>query len=211
MKSSADSALLVAPKPQGRSRVSNRSAVLPGVDGRSTWVRRLRDLIGLYLSDVGGDARLSECQVPWSRGAPIQASALVERQCYPDQGRGPQRIIRFAGGRVEDAAERMMLSLCQRLGRDLDATRADMYRCRQREQPVFLGGETVNRLRTVAKAQQLLGQHSRRVQKSSSTSPRRLGEVGEPRHNAPEKHWRQLRYLKFENYQQGTPIWLNAK
>jgi hypothetical protein len=45
MKSSADSALLVAPKPQGRSRVSNRSAVLPGVDGRSTWVRRLRDLI----------------------------------------------------------------------------------------------------------------------------------------------------------------------
>jgi uncharacterized small protein (DUF1192 family) len=62
MKLSADSALLVAPKPQGRSRVSNRSAVLPGVDGRSTWVRRLRDLISLHLSDLGGDDAVSEAE-----------------------------------------------------------------------------------------------------------------------------------------------------
>jgi hypothetical protein len=44
----------VAPmKATARSRV-NGSAVLPDVNGRSTWVRRLRDLIGLHLSDLGG-------------------------------------------------------------------------------------------------------------------------------------------------------------
>jgi hypothetical protein len=51
-----------APKPQGRSRISNGSAVLPGVDGRSTWVRRLRDLIALHLSDLGGDDAVSEAE-----------------------------------------------------------------------------------------------------------------------------------------------------
>jgi hypothetical protein len=35
---------------------------LPGVDGRSTWVRRLRDLIALHLSDLGGDDAVSEAE-----------------------------------------------------------------------------------------------------------------------------------------------------
>jgi hypothetical protein len=45
-----------------RSRISNGSTILPGVDGRSTWMRRLRDLIGLYLSDLGGDDAVSEAE-----------------------------------------------------------------------------------------------------------------------------------------------------
>lgn len=49
-------------KLQGRSRVSNGSAVLPGVDGRTIWVRRLRDLIALHLSDLGGDDVVSEAE-----------------------------------------------------------------------------------------------------------------------------------------------------
>jgi|SRR5580704_2737211 hypothetical protein len=62
MNSSADSTHIDVPKPQARSRVSNGSAVLPGVDGRSTWVRRLRDLMGLHLSDLGGDDAVSEAE-----------------------------------------------------------------------------------------------------------------------------------------------------
>lgn len=42
--------------------MSNGSAVLPGVDGRSTWSRRLRDLIGLHLSDLGGEDNVSEAE-----------------------------------------------------------------------------------------------------------------------------------------------------
>jgi hypothetical protein len=47
---------------KGRSRMTNGSAVLPGVDGRSTWVRRLRDLIALHLSDLGGEDVASEAE-----------------------------------------------------------------------------------------------------------------------------------------------------
>jgi hypothetical protein len=45
-----------------RSRVSNRSHILPGVDGRSTWVRRLRDLVNLHTADLGGEAVTSEAE-----------------------------------------------------------------------------------------------------------------------------------------------------
>jgi hypothetical protein len=49
-------------KPAARSRVSNGSTLLPGVDGRSTWVRRLRDLMALHLSDLGGPDHVSEAE-----------------------------------------------------------------------------------------------------------------------------------------------------
>lgn len=45
-----------------RSRVTNGSAILPGVDGRSTWVRRLRDLIEIHIEDLGGDDAVSEAE-----------------------------------------------------------------------------------------------------------------------------------------------------
>jgi hypothetical protein len=62
MKSPGDRTL-AAPMPAAtRSRISNGSTILPGVDGRSTWMRRLRDLIGLYLSDLGGEDAVSEAE-----------------------------------------------------------------------------------------------------------------------------------------------------
>ena len=47
---------------RNRSRVSNGTAVLPDVDGRSTWVRRLRDLIAIHLADLGGVENVSEAE-----------------------------------------------------------------------------------------------------------------------------------------------------
>ena len=35
-----------------RSRVTNGSALLPGIDGRSAWVRRSKDLIAEFVSDI---------------------------------------------------------------------------------------------------------------------------------------------------------------
>jgi hypothetical protein len=37
-----------------KSRISNGSALLPGVDGRSPWVRRAKDIISEALADLGG-------------------------------------------------------------------------------------------------------------------------------------------------------------
>ncbi len=35
---------------------------MPGVDGRSTWVRRLADLIALHVSDLGGEDAVSHSE-----------------------------------------------------------------------------------------------------------------------------------------------------
>ena len=57
------------PKAQGRSRMSNGSAVLPGVDGRSTWARRFRDLIALHSADMGGSEYVTAAEASIIRRA----------------------------------------------------------------------------------------------------------------------------------------------
>jgi hypothetical protein len=42
--------------------VTNGKTLLQGVDGRSTWVRRLRDLMSLHLVDLGGETNTSEAE-----------------------------------------------------------------------------------------------------------------------------------------------------
>jgi len=43
-----------------RSRITN-GALIDG-DGRSAWARRMRDLIALHLSDLGGEDNVSEAE-----------------------------------------------------------------------------------------------------------------------------------------------------
>jgi len=62
MGSQADSIVIAETKPTHRSAMTNGSVVLPGVDGRSTWVRRLRDLIALHLADLGGEDAVSAAE-----------------------------------------------------------------------------------------------------------------------------------------------------
>jgi hypothetical protein len=45
-----------------RSKITNGSAVLLGVDGRSAWVRRAKDIIASHLSDLGGDDNVSAAE-----------------------------------------------------------------------------------------------------------------------------------------------------
>ena len=59
---SATTVTIDGQKSKARSAVTNGSAVLPGVDGRSTWVRRLRDLMALHIADLGGDGAISEAE-----------------------------------------------------------------------------------------------------------------------------------------------------
>ena len=61
--------------------MTNRSTTLlpkwlGGVDGRSTWVRRLHDLIALHLSDLGGEDNVSEAEKRIVRRA-----ATIEVEC----------------------------------------------------------------------------------------------------------------------------------
>lgn len=45
-----------------RSAITNGSALLSDLDHRGAWARRLRDLIGLHLSDLGGEDAVSESE-----------------------------------------------------------------------------------------------------------------------------------------------------
>jgi hypothetical protein len=45
-----------------RSALSNGSQIVDGVDHRSTWARRLRDLLNDHIADLGGDAVISHSE-----------------------------------------------------------------------------------------------------------------------------------------------------
>jgi hypothetical protein len=45
-----------------RSRITNGSALLAGVDGRSAWVRRCKDVIDSHLADLGGEDNTSAAE-----------------------------------------------------------------------------------------------------------------------------------------------------
>jgi hypothetical protein len=70
----------VADRPQrvrtARARVSNGSALLPGVDGRSTWARRMRDLMELHVADLGGETNISEGERAIVRRAAVLITEL---------------------------------------------------------------------------------------------------------------------------------------
>jgi hypothetical protein len=59
-----------------RSRVTNGSALLPGVDGRSPWVRRCKDVIAAHLADLGGTDNTSAAERSIVRRAAVLTTAL---------------------------------------------------------------------------------------------------------------------------------------
>ena len=57
METSPNSAEVIQASGKGdpqKSAITNGNKLLPGVDGRSPWVRRAKDLINAHLSDLGG-------------------------------------------------------------------------------------------------------------------------------------------------------------
>ncbi len=98
-----------------RSRITNGTALLEEVDGRSSWARRYRDLLHQYHSDLGGEEALSEGQRAMAKSA---ACIQVELEHQADrlgllreEGRAP------ASHRLE-TFQRMSNTL-RRLVRDL--------------------------------------------------------------------------------------------
>jgi hypothetical protein len=49
-------------KDYGRSKISNGTALLPGIDGRSAWVRRCKDVIAAHIADLGGEDNTSAAE-----------------------------------------------------------------------------------------------------------------------------------------------------
>jgi hypothetical protein len=64
MGTSANSLPVASMAARARSRVSNGSRLFADatVDGRSSWARRLRDLLALHVADLGGDDAVSAAE-----------------------------------------------------------------------------------------------------------------------------------------------------
>lgn len=69
----------VAPR-KGRSRITNASAMgnvlIAGVDGRSPWIRRCKDIIASHLSDLGGIDNCSAAERSIVRRASVMTVEL---------------------------------------------------------------------------------------------------------------------------------------
>lgn len=67
----ADESRVISIKKAGaRSRVTNGRTVLPGVDNRTERMRRLRDLIGQHVADLGGEDQVTSAEM-----------AIIRRAC----------------------------------------------------------------------------------------------------------------------------------
>jgi hypothetical protein len=71
-----DSSPFRAPKDKGKSRITNGTKLLPGIDGRSPWVRRCKDLIAAHLSDLGGETNTSAAERSIVRRAAVLTTEL---------------------------------------------------------------------------------------------------------------------------------------
>ena len=60
--SPSDRSAVVRPKDPQRSRITNGSALLPGVDGRNAWVRRCKDVLNEHIADLGGVNNVSAAE-----------------------------------------------------------------------------------------------------------------------------------------------------
>lgn len=56
-------------KLKGRSGVTNGKELLPGLDGRSKWARRLHDLVANHVQDLGGPKHVTQSQFALIRAA----------------------------------------------------------------------------------------------------------------------------------------------
>jgi hypothetical protein len=73
---SADRAAVDRRPSKQKSRVTNGSALLPGVDGRSAWIRRCKDIIASHIADLGGEDNCSSAERSIIRRASVMTVEL---------------------------------------------------------------------------------------------------------------------------------------
>jgi hypothetical protein len=76
--SPADRPAVARQRDPQKSRITNGSALLPGVDGRSPWVRRCKDVIAAHLSDLGGEDNTSAAERSIIRRAAVLTTELEQ-------------------------------------------------------------------------------------------------------------------------------------
>jgi hypothetical protein len=112
-----------------RSRVTNgKTLFAEGGDMRSPWARRLRDVLGLHLSDLGGAEAVSEAERSIARRASVLTVELerIEARFAVDKGEpGDLDLYQRTAGSLRRLLESVGL---QRRARDVGPTLSELIR-----------------------------------------------------------------------------------
>jgi hypothetical protein len=115
-----------------KSRITNGSALLAGVDGRSPWVRRCKDLIREHLSDKP-DATAAEQAIIRRAAVLIVELERLERQFALAGEADPDTLDLY--GRVAGNMRRLLESVgLDRRAKDIGPSLGDLLREDQRQQ-----------------------------------------------------------------------------
>lgn len=96
-RSVADSPHIGGPSPAHRSRATNGSTLLQNVDGRSAWARRMRDLMALHLSDLGGEGAVSAAEKCLIRR---EATLTVKQERFATDGKARAEALDLYSGNL---------------------------------------------------------------------------------------------------------------
>lgn len=103
-----------------RSRVTNGTELLPGLEGRSLLARRFRDLIAQHTMDLGGESNVSQAQLSLIRRAAALTVELErwETRFADDDGAKPLALDQYQ--RCLNSLRRVLESLgLERKSRDI--------------------------------------------------------------------------------------------
>jgi hypothetical protein len=117
-----------------RSRITNGSALLPGVDGRGAWVRRAKDLLALHISDLGGEENVSEAERALLRRAVTLIIELERREVlFAQAGAADDGALAIYQTTVNTLRRTLESLGLQRRPRDVGLTLGQILRDGQRD------------------------------------------------------------------------------
>jgi hypothetical protein len=123
-------------KLHGRSKITNGTRLLPSIDGRSVWARRLRDLIALHENDYGGSNAISEAERSLIRRASALTVELelLETKFAANGGAQIEELDRYQ--RAANSLRRLLETLgLQRRAKDVTPS-LDQYLRQRNAEPV---------------------------------------------------------------------------
>jgi hypothetical protein len=75
------------PRSPQHSKVANGTVLLPGIDGRSMWARRAKELLAAHIQDLGGPSNVSEAERALCKRCAVLVTELERREaCFARDG-----------------------------------------------------------------------------------------------------------------------------
>ena len=115
-------------KDMQRSKVANGKVLIPGIDQRSTWVRRCKEVIGDAISDAGGEDNVSSAERSLIRRAATLTVELerLEAQFATSEQSDPAALDLYQ--KLSNTLRRLLASLgLQRRAKDVSAPTLTQY------------------------------------------------------------------------------------